>query len=304
MTNYEYYESFVTYLISEKRASQNTIDAYKRDIRQLLNFCDEHERLLPHLKRQDVRFFLAEFKKKSVTARTIARKISSYKHFFSYLQTRFSLENVFLTIKTPKIEERLPVCLTEEEVQQLLLVAHQEKSTPRGSRDSVMLYLLYAAGLRVTELVSLEINNLHFDTGFLQLVGKGKKERHVPLPQQILMLLKDYCENVRPLFTIDETTGKESPYLFPTHGSKKDKPLSRQLFWAFVKKMMRKAALKKEISPHTLRHSLATHLLKQGADLRSLQMLLGHESIVTVQLYTHLDKSHVRKEYDKKHPRA
>lgn len=220
------------------------------------------------------------------------------------MHTRFSLENIFLTIKTPKIEERIPVFLTEAEVQQLLLVAHQEKSTPRGARDSVMLYLLYAAGLRVTELVSLEINNLHFDTGFLQLVGKGNKERHVPLPQQILSLLKDYCVNVRPLLATCEKTGEESPYLFPTHGSKKEKPLSRQLFWAFVKKMMRKAAFKKEISPHTLRHSLATHLLKQGADLRSLQMLLGHESIVTVQLYTHLDKSHVRKEYDKKHPRA
>ena len=171
-----------------------------------------------------------------------------------------------------------------------------------------MVYLLYASGMRVSELVSLTTEQIQFDTGFVSLMGKGNKERMVPLPKNVLELLRYFLDHIYPKLMPKPKEGKElkkdKNYLFFSAYAGQLKPISRQSFWIILKKILAKACIYKDISPHTLRHSLATHLLKSGANIRSLQQLLGHEQISTVQIYTHLEKSHVRRVYDKKHPRA
>ena len=169
-----------------------------------------------------------------------------------------------------------------------------------------MLYLLYATGMRVTELVSLTIDQIHFDTGFVKLTGKGNKDRVIPLPKNILVLLHYYLDQIYPkmLPKNSASLNKKENYLFAAYYKSACKPISRQSFWIILKKILRKAAIFKNISPHSLRHSLASHLLKNGADIRSLQMLLGHENLSTVQIYTHMGDSELRKIYDKNHPRA
>jgi integrase/recombinase XerD len=158
--------------------------------------------------------------------------------------------------------------------------------------------------MRVSELVSLTIDQIHFDTGFVSIQGKGGKERMVPIPQNVLELLRFYLETVYDKLLAKNVLSEEKKYLFAVIYQKKIKPISRQLFWSALKKIISKSGIKKNISPHTLRHSLATHLLKKGANIRLLQVLLGHEQLTTVQIYTHLEDSHLREEYDKKHPRA
>lgn len=303
MSNEEYSIQFHTYLLTEKRVSKNTLDAYKRDIQQFFNYCIEQDLTFEELKKSELTKYLAFHKKKGLKSRSLARKISALKQLFSYLHEHYQLPNVAAALSTPKIEKNLPTYLTEQEVQKLLVAAKIDTS-PRGVRDKVMLYLLYASGLRVSELVSLTIDQIRFDTGFLQLMGKGKKERHVPLPRNMIDLLRSYCDSIRPQFIRGLQEQADCLYLFPVMYRKTIKPISRQLFWLSLKKLLSHANLFKNVSPHTLRHSLATHLLKNGADIRSLQMLLGHESLATIQVYTHLDKSDVRKVYDKKHPRA
>ncbi len=303
MTNEEYVVQFHTYLLTEKRVSKNTLDAYNRDIQQFVIYCQEHELEFNTLKKNDLTKFLAFHKRSGIKSRSIARKISSLKQLFAYLHENYQIENIASLLSTPKIEQHLPTYLTEQEVQKLLIAA-QKDITPKGVRDKVMLYLLYASGLRVSELVELTVNQIRFDTGFVQLMGKGKKERHVPLPRNMIDLLRHYCDTIRPEFTKSFQESPDHMYLFPVIYRKSIKPISRQLFWLSLKKLLAQAQLFKNVSPHTLRHSLATHLLKNGADIRSLQMLLGHESLATIQIYTHLDKSDIRKVYDKKHPRA
>ena len=195
--------------------------------------------------------------------------------------------------------------LTEEEIKQLFDTANKDNSY-RGIRNKVMLSLLYASGMRVSELVNATLDQIHFDTGFVTIFGKGGKERMVPLPQNVLDLLRFYIDTVYikflPKKSNDQTSTKK--YLFPVYYKKEIKPISRQQFWSLLKQIILKSGIKKNISPHTLRHSLATHLLKKGANIRLLQVLLGHEQLTTVQVYTHLEDTQLRKEYDKKHPRA
>ena len=204
---------------------------------------------------------------------------------------------------SPKIEKKLPVYLTPDEVERLFKVANRDE-TPRGMRNKVMLSLLYASGVRISELLSLTVDNINFNTGFVQVTGKGNKERAIPLPGNVISLLRVYLDTTHKQFF----SGDKQPvplYLFisSVNGAKVEPP-SRQALWLLLKKMIIQAQILKNVSPHSLRHSLATHLLKNGADLRSLQLLLGHENLATVQIYTHLEKSELRKIYDKKHPRA
>ncbi len=222
--------------------------------------------------------------------------------FYSFLTERYKLANVAGVLIFPTVEKRLPNYLSEEEVQQLLAIANKDVSN-RGIRNKVMLYLLYASGVRVTELVSLTVEQLHFDSGFVHVVGKGKKERVVPLPKTLLDLLRFYLDHIYPKLLPKQLTIKTN-YLFFSVYKENIKPMSRQFFWQTLRKILLVAGITRKISPHSLRHSLATHLLKNGADIRSLQMLLGHENLSTVQIYTHLGSSQLREEYDKKHPRA
>ena len=209
------------------------------------------------------------------------------------------MTNIASHILFPKMEKRLPRYLTEEEMQALLLHAGVDTS-PLGVRNKVMIYLLYVSGMRISELVQLKKNDLFFDKQMICVYGKGGKQRFIPIPESIMHIIKLYLNGEYK----DVTRNFETPYLFPVLYKGIFKPLSRQAFWILLKTVCLKAGIDRIVSPHQLRHSFATHMLKRGADLRSLQMLLGHETISTVQIYTHVEKSHLREVYDKKHPRS
>jgi integrase/recombinase XerD len=236
-----------------------------------------------------------------LSARSIAHKISTLKAFFSYLHTHFNIKNSAKELCFPKIEKKLPAYLSEEEVKRILTQAEQDTSV-LGARNTIMLYLLYVSGMRVSELIKLCVADFHFDTGFVSVTGKGGKQRMIPLPVAIISLLQSYIQSLQN--SIKETNNKNSFYVFPIVYGKIIKPISRQSCWIILKKLCINAGIKRPVSPHQLRHSFATHMLGNGADLRSLQMLLGHETISTVQIYTHVETSQLRKIYDKKHPRS
>jgi integrase/recombinase XerD len=291
-----YCDQFFSYLLTEKRVSLNTFNAYKTDILQLLHFLEKKEITSQQLSLKDLKFFLQELKN-SCSATSMARKISSLKLFFSFAHEKGQLPNLGVQLTFPKLEKKIPHYLTEQEIETLLAVADQDK-TPHGIRNKIMLYLLYVTGLRISELTHLTTSSILWDSGFLQVEGKGGKQRMIPLPMPMTDLLKKYCEE------LSEKKEHKSIYLFPILYAGTVRPITRQAFWGILKKLWKKTGIAKSISPHQLRHSLATHLLQRGADLRSLQLLLGHENLSTVQIYTHVEKSHLRTIYDKKHPRS
>lgn len=301
----DYVAQFQAYLLTEKRVSENTFAAYSTDIDQLDLFVKKQKLTFDTVQKRQLNSFLKGIRDQGIKAKTLSRKISSIKLFFTYLHDHYKLPNPAKSLIFPKLEKTLPNYLSEDEIQKLLLAANSDNSD-KGIRNKVMLYVLYATGMRVSELVHLTVDQLHFDTGFVHLVGKGNKERVIPLPKNILELLRYYLDHIyHKLLGGNAHLQKASKsYLFAASYGHVVKPLSRQSFWMILKKILTKAMISKNISPHSLRHSLATHLLKNGADIRSLQLLLGHENIATVQVYTHLEKSQVRKVYDAKHPRA
>jgi integrase/recombinase XerD len=305
--NEKFLTLFETYLLTEKRVSKNTFCAYQKDIGQLFDFFKKNKIGIRDCEKTQLKKYLKILKDQGVTARTLSRKISSIKALFRYLSERFNLENKGDYLTFPKLEQTLPLYLTQEEVEKLLETANKDV-TDKGMRNKVMLYLVYASGMRVSELVNLTIDQIQFDTGFISLMGKGNKERMVPLPKNVMELLKFYLDNVYPKLLPKQNDAvqevKQKNYLFFAFYKNKIKPISRQSFWLILKEILSRAQIVKKVSPHSLRHSLATHLLKSGADIRSLQLLLGHEHLSTVQIYTHLEKSQLRKVYDKKHPRA
>ena len=301
----DFAEQFFAYLLTERRVSENTFLAYKRDIEQLQVFLKKRKLTIAICQKRHLKLFLKQLRDVGLKAKSVSRKISSIKLLFNFLTERYKFPNLGKGLIFPKLEQLLPSCLSEQEVQDLFAAANRDNSY-KGIRNKVMLYLIYASGMRVSELVNLTIDQIQFDTGFIKLSGKGNKDRVVPVPGNILDLLRYYIDVVYlklvPKDKIDLL--KKENYLFFACYGKKIKPISRQSFWFILKKILKQASIFKDISPHSLRHSLATHLLKNGADIRSLQMLLGHENISTVQIYTHLGDSEVRKVYDEKHPRA
>ncbi len=301
----DYYANFQAYLLTEKRVSQNTFLAYKRDIDQFGLFLKQRRVDIIRCKKDHMKAFLKNLKDQGLSAKSLSRKISSIKRFFDFLNTKYEVPNLSSTLTFPKIEKTLPNYLSESELKKLLNAANLDHSI-KGQRNKVMLYLLYATGVRVSELVNLTFDQIHFDTGFLQLIGKGNKERSIPLPKNILELLRYYREQIYPkLIPVNiKADSKQQNFIFITLHKNHVKPMSRQLFWLALKKILVKSNILKNISPHSLRHSLATHLFEKGADIRSLQLILGHENLSTVQIYTHLENKQVRKVYDEKHPRA
>jgi|SaaInlStandDraft_3_1057020.scaffolds.fasta_scaffold32341_2 integrase/recombinase XerD len=302
-TNDQYLAHFETYLATEKRVSHNTFSAYKTDILQLLEYLSKSKKNINNCTTSHLKKFLQHLKKRGLSAKSLSRKVSSIKLFFSFLHEQNWVKNKAISLIFPKIEQTLPIYLTEKEIEQLFEVADKDTSY-RGIRNKVALYLLYAAGMRVSELVNLTIDSIHFDTGFINILGKGNKERMVPLPKNILDLLRMYLDVVIEKLIPKNAKPAAVRYVFPTVYKKEVKPVSRQLLWILLNKIIKKTGITKKISPHSLRHSLATHLLKNGANIRSLQLLLGHEQLTTVQIYTHLENKQVREIYDKKHPRA
>lgn len=296
---------FHSYLLTEKRVALNTFLAYKRDIEQLDSFLVSEKVNISHITKKHLTSFIKKLKDQGISAKSLSRKISSIKLFFQFLSNTLHYPNIAKTLVFPKVEKTLPNYLTEQEIQKLLTAANRD-TTDKGIRNKVMLYFLYATGMRVSELVNLTVDQIQFDIGFVRIIGKGSAERMIPIPKNILELLRFYLDTVYPRLIPmhDVVVGKNKKYLFAACYNNQVKPMSRQSFWITLKKILIKAAIFKNISPHSLRHSLATHLLQKGADLRSLQMLLGHQNLSTVQIYTHLGSKHLRKVYDKKHPRA
>jgi integrase/recombinase XerD len=291
---------FEAYLLTEKHVAHNTYQAYMHDIEQCIGFARSKNKKIDEIDKATLKDFLLHLKKNNVSAQTLARKISSLKLFFGWVHNQYGWPSIADDLIFPKLDKKLPNYLSEQEIQELLQAAHKDCSD-NGKRNLVMLYLLYSAGLRITELTTLKFSDFNIDTGVITLFGKGNKQRVVPLPTNIMDMVQDYKEKIHSKFTREHGL---TEYLFPTIYAGIIKPISRQAYWNILKQLCAKTTIKRPVSPHVLRHSLATHLLKNGAHLRSLQLLLGHENLSTVQIYTHVEMSHLRKLYNKKHPRS
>ena len=303
MKDQDYIIKFQSYLLTERRVAKNTFNAYKSDLDQLSLFLKQEKITLKKLITTDLKDFLKILKKEKLSSRSMARKISCFKTLFLYLHEYHDFENSAHDLITPKLEKKLPIYISEQEIEVLFKKADEDK-TDNGIRNKVMLYLLYVTGMRISELTNLTLSHLNISEGSVRVPGKGGKERIVPVPHHMTEILHNYLNIVYPKLLIRNNKKMMSDYLFPTYYSKALKSMSRQSFWIYLKDVAERAGIKKELSPHKLRHSLATHLLKNGANLRSLQLLLGHEQLDTVQIYTHVETSHLRKIYDDKHPRS
>lgn len=299
MTNNDLITKFEAFLLTEKRVTRNTFSAYKNDLQQFLNYLQTQALEIASMSCQEIKNFLTTLKEQKISPQSISRKISTLKTFFKYLSQRFDIPDKAHELLFPKTEKKLPHYLNEEDIELLLQTASAD-NTLLGIRNKIMIYLMYVTGMRVSELIMLKTSDIQLDTGTVLVAGKGGKQRIVPLPMHIMTILADYMQYTR----ISLLKNSSSPYLFATVYAHKPKPLSRQSFWNIIKDIWKKCGKKTAISPHQLRHSLATHMLKHGADLRSLQLWLGHENLSTVQIYTHIEKSHLRIIYDKKHPRS
>jgi integrase/recombinase XerD len=289
-------EQFLSYTQMERGLAENTIKSYRSDLEQFHCFLTEAKKKLHELKTDDIINFMALLQQDGLTPRSVARYISSLRMFFRFLLQEGNIESdPTVNIDSPKIWHLLPEFLTVEEVE--LLLSKPRMDTIGGLRDSAVLELLYASGFRVSELVNLKIEQIDFEQGLLLCRGKGSKERIVPLGSKAKERIKEYMAISRPKLL----KGKISPYVFL---SRRGERLSRQWVWKIIKRYGKEAGLKKNLKPHILRHCFATHLLANGADLRSVQMLLGHSDISTTEIYTHVSQDRMRRLYEKYHPRA
>ena len=299
----EFVENFLHYMTVERGASPNTLAAYRNDLNQLTEFLQSPNLVSnkgivwEDITEQRISEYVLYLHGLGYSETTRARKIASTKSLFGFLVDEGTLEgNPTSNISAPRIGRSLPEALTIEEVDRLL-AAPGQIHTPEAIRDQAMLELLYASGMRVSELLSIDLDDISVETGAVRCFGKGGKERIVPIHSHAVEAVRFYVEEARP-----ELLGsKSTPALFL---NRRGNRLTRQGFWLILKGYCKKAGLDGKITPHTLRHSFATHLLHGGAPLRHVQELLGHASINTTQVYTHLTSEHVRSEYDHAHPRA
>jgi integrase/recombinase XerD len=290
-------DQYLHYLIIEKGLSKNTIEAYQHGL----------NRFLDHLKRKgikeigsvgkfDIRAFLLALKGEGLSTKTVVRDLVAIRTFFRFLIQEEILEaNPVEEIASPKMAKTLPEILTVKEVEQLL--EQPDLRTPLGVRDRAMLEVLYATGMRVSELVQLPTNQVNLESGYVVIYGKGSKERMVPLGSEAMKWVTLYLQTARQRLA----KGKESNFLFINRSGR---GMSRQRFWKNIKTYGLKAGLRKKITPHLLRHSFASHLLERGADLRSVQMMLGHVDISTTQIYTHVTGERLKKIHQRYHPRG
>ena len=293
----EILDPFLHYLAVEKGLARNTIEAYSRDLIAYLDFLEKEGicSIAETTKLTVMAFILAQ-KKRGLSLRSITRSLVSLRGLYRYLSQEGYLEvNPLEDMELPKLTPALPHVLSVEEVETLL--AQPDDSSPRGIRDGAMLELLYATGIRVSELVELPIRGLNMEVGFVTVRGKGGRERIVPIGEVAMERLRIYLGRARPAIL----KGRESPYLFLNARGRK---LTRQGFWKILKAYALQAGITKRITPHTLRHSFATHLLERGADLRFVQAMLGHVDISTTQIYTHVNQEYLRRLHRQFHPRA
>lgn len=292
----QYLDLFINYLIVEKGLSKNTIDAYSRDILDLVNHLtgtgiQEPGAVSP----LDVVKYLGKLRENGISPRSSARKLTAIRMFYKFLNAEgYVKTNPTLLVELPSGITRLPKAISLDDVDTLL--SSPDTGKPLGLRDKAMLELLYATGLRVSELVSLKVGDVNLDVGYLMAFGKGSKERVVPMGESAQEWVKRYIDNGRP-----KLYKGQFEYLFINRSGK---ALTRQGFWKIIKGYAKKAAIGASITPHTLRHSFATHLLERGADLRSVQMMLGHADISTTQIYTHVTAERLKEIHKKHHPRG
>jgi len=289
-------ETFLDSLWLEKNLSQNTLESYKNDLNKFRNFLEKNNKSVLKADHFLILSFLSFLLDKGFSSKTVSRNISSLKSFFKYLISVEHIKiNPMLNIDAPKSGLFLPTTLTVEETQQILDAPNELR--PIEMRDKAMLYTLYATGMRISELISLNMHNVDLTRGSVQVIGKGGKERLIPLTNDAIAMIKKYLSNARDKLS----KGKDHNNIFvSTHG----KQISRHSFWHRIKAYLKKVDVKKEVHPHTLRHAFATHMLNNGADLRSVQLLLGHSDLATTQIYTHVAQAEVKNLHKKHHPRG
>ncbi len=290
-------DQFIDYIGLERGLSPNTQTAYRADLNKFINFLERRKiTTLNAVSRKDVLNFLMDAKEHALSLNSISRLFVSVKIFFRFLHQEGLLsQNVTEVMESPRLWKVLPATLSFKEVERLLAAPEGDK--PGAIRDRALLEMAYATGLRVSELCALTLNDVHFDAGYLRCVGKGQKERVVPFSEKSGAVLTKYLTQVRPQLTADPL----NRVVFLTRTGK---GFSRKSIWKMVKQYARKAGIVKPISPHTLRHSFASHLLHNGAPLRIIQEMLGHADIATTQIYTHIDQSRLKAIHEQFHPRA
>jgi len=290
-------DEYTNYLTVEKGLSKNTLDSYRRDLLKFINFANKHQLTSPEMvDKETINLYLGKLKTNNLATSTISRTIASMRSFFNFLLEEGLIENnPTLDLDSPRIEKKLPRVLTTEEINQLL---DQPKSNGhKGLRDKAMLELLYASGIRVSELIDLNLGDFDPQVSYLRCKGKGQKERIVPIGSVANNYVNKYMETARD--KLCRNNGEKA--LFVNHHGYR---MTRQGFWKLLKNYALKSKIGGEITPHTIRHSFATHLLENGADLRSVQEMLGHSDISTTQIYTQVTRKKIREIYDKAHPRA
>ncbi|SHK83928.1 integrase/recombinase XerD [Desulfatibacillum alkenivorans DSM 16219] len=289
-------DQYMNYLLVEKGLAQNTLEAYGKDLGVFTDFLQERKiDDLTKADTPDILQHLIELRAQGLGARTRARHLVAIRGLFSFLeQEKIIKHNPAKLVDLPKTGMHLPDVISVEEIEQLLEAPNEMDIL--GARDRAMMELAYASGLRVSELIHVKVQDIHLDAGFVRVMGKGAKERIVPMGRQAREKIKTYMDNDRPILL----KGKPGEFLFVVRGGR---PMTRQAFWKLLKKYALKAGIAKNITPHTLRHSFASHLLEGGADLRVVQEMLGHVDISTTQIYTHVARERLIEIHERYHPR-
>lgn len=293
-----YIRSYQNFLRLEKSLSENTINAYLRDVRKLTDYLEDQkiDASPKMLTSEHLEDFIFSLNKSGISSNSQARLISGLKSFYRFLLLEDAIEtDPTELLESPRVGRKLPDTLNFEEVSKILNAI--DRSKPGGERNRAILEVLYGCGLRVSELVNLQISNIHFKEGFLRILGKGNKERLVPMGRIAARHIKLYLDQIR--IHLRPRQGEEDILFLNKRGSR----LTRVMIFMIIKETAAKAGIKKKISPHTFRHSFASHLVEGGADLRAVQDMLGHKSITTTEIYTHLEKGYLREMLEKHHPR-
>ena len=286
---------FLEFLQNEKKLSDNTLQSYKRDIIQYKNYIEENQIYYTKVSKEDIKTYLNYLKKVGKKSSTISRNLASIRSFYQFLIRNRKIKNdPTEDVQSPKVEKRIPSVLTAQEVE--LLLEQPKDVDLKGTRDKAMLEFAYATGMRVTEIINLNIENVNIEEGYV-ICRTGAKQRNIPLGSLSLSALKEYIEDARPILIKNE---REKALFVNVNG----KRLTRQGFWKIVKYYKEQAHITKDITPHVLRHSFATHLLQNGADLKAIQTMLGHSDISSTQVYMQFQDSGLKDIYQKAHPRA